>query len=387
MDEHFLYVNESFKKMTGYTEADLIGKSPRILQGPLTNQQMIGELKEQLRTRGNYVGQNVNYKKNSTQYIVRWCIFALKNPQNETIAYISYQKEVTQSIWNRNQVQLLSSVIDQVDQVVLVTDLLGIVVYVNKAFLEKYGYTEDEILSKNVNILKSGKQSQEFNKEVWETISRGESFHGVFINKDKKEDFFMEQKTITPIKNKDGYIQFFVSMSQDITKLISKSEAYKEKAYKDTLTKLDNRLKLNETLSKIFSNQEIEKKSFCILLLDIDDFKFLNDNYGHDKGDVVLQNLAKLLRKNLRQNDMIFRWGGEEFILLIEEDIEVSKDIAEKLRKVVEKKLHIESRNITVSIGLAEILPSDTQDTLFKRVDNALYESKKNGKNMITVYR
>lgn len=383
-DKNFLYVNESFKKQTGYCEEELFEKSPRVLQGKKTNRNVIEELKEKLLKDEYFIGQNTNYRKDGTTYIVQWSISSLKNEQNETIAYISYQKEITQYIWEHNQVHLLSSIIDQVDQVVLVTDLVGIIVYVNKAFVSKYGFREDEVLHKNVRFLKSGKQSKSFYKDVWNTIQSDQSYHGVFINKDKKGELFFEQKTISPLKNEKGDVNFYVSIAQDITDLVNESDEYKDKAYKDSLTGLYNRLKLEEILQRKFKEYNQREKKFSIIMIDIDNFKSINDVYGHDKGDDVLRDLAIILKGELRQNDLTIRWGGEEFMVLIDNGLESSLAIAEKLRLAVENKLHIDTRNITISIGISEIQKGDSQEILFKRADRALYNSKHNGKNMVS---
>ncbi len=383
-DEHFLYVNEAFKKKTGYSETELIGKSPRILQGPKTNRKVLDKLKENLQNGENFVGQNTNYRKDGTKYIVRWYVSALKNPQGLTIAYISYQKEITQSVWEHHQVELLSSVVAQVDQMVVITDLRGDIVYVNHSFLMQSGYAEDEILHRNVRLLKSGKLSKSFYKDLWHTVLKGDSFHGNFVNKRKDGTIFIEQKTITPIKNEEGDIHFFVSVGQDITKIIDDSNKYKDKAYKDALTGLYNRLKFDEILERKFERFKTNKIPFTIIMLDIDNFKYVNDTYGHDEGDEVLKNLALILQKELNKNELIIRWGGEEFTVLVDDKIKPSVILAEELRLAVEKELHINSHKITISLGVSQVEENDTQKTLFKRVDKALYKSKRSGKNRVT---
>jgi len=383
-EEHFLYVNEAFKKQTGYTESELLHKSPRILQGKKTNRKVLDQLKEKLLKGEPFTGQNVNYTKDNKEYIVRWHITPLKNKNGEIIAYISYQKEITKSIWNKNRLQLLSSTIDQVDQVVLVTNLAGEIVYVNKAFEDRYGFLRVDTIGRNVNFLKSGKQSRSFYKDIWDTLSSHKSYHGVFINKNKKGELLHERKTITPIKDENGQVSHYVSVAQDITKLVSEQSKYKQKAYTDQLTSLNNRLKLDEYLDKKFKSLDVEKNPFSLVMLDIDNFKFINDTYGHDKGDVVLKNLAKILKKELRRDDLIVRWGGEEFAVVVEDNLDIGFCIAEKLRLAIADKLSINNKSITASLGVAQIKNSDTKESFFKRVDEALYKSKKSGKNKTT---
>lgn len=384
-EQHFLYVNEAFKKQTGYCEADLIGKSPRILQGPKTNISIINELRSNLQNGINFIGQTTNYKKDTTPYVVCWYISALKNRQQQTIAYISYQREITQSVWADNQIKLLSSAMDQIEQMVLITDCLANIVYVNRAFSQKYGYSSDEVLHQHIRVLKSGKQNEKFYKNVWNTLLKKESFHGVFINKHKDGRLFTEQKTITPLKDDSGEVHFFVSISQDITQLITQSNTFKSQAYKDPLTGLYNRLKFNEVIKVACQKHHTKKIGLSMIIIDIDDFKHINDTYGHDEGDSVLIELAQLLEEFTREDDLVVRWGGEEFVILLAQNIDKAKILAEKLCKKVESNLHVEEKKITISLGVSQMMTYDTQETFFKRVDEALYKSKSEGKNRVSV--
>lgn len=125
------------------------------------------------------------------------------------------------------------------------------------------------------------------------------------------------------------------------------------------------------------------------MFLDIDNFKNINDKLGHQKGDVVLKRIATILNENIRQTDLIARWGGEEFIIaLIDSSLEDSKIICEKLRKSIEEDLELTnlcSYNVTASFGLTMVNSTDTKENLLLRVDNAMYKSKNEGKNRITV--
>lgn len=383
-EEYFLYVNEAFKHKTGYVENDLIGKSPRILQGPQTNRDIIDDLKAKLQNGENFVGQNTNYRKDGTSYIVKWNISALKNEKAETIAYISYQKEVTQSVWDHQQVQFLASVVNQVDQMVVVTDLRGVIVYVNDSFLKQTGYSKECVMYRSINIIRSGKQPRSFYTDLWKTLLNNRSYHGTLINKRKNGALYFEQTTITPIKNEEGNIEFYVSIGQDITDLVKESNEYKNKAYHDTLTGLYNRLKFDEIIERKFNVFLDTLDAFSIILMDIDDFKYVNDTYGHDTGDKVLQQVALTLQNTLRKDDLLVRWGGEEFAVLIDNKVGVAFELAQKLSNSVSKNIHIQSHPITISAGVSQIRKDDTIETLFARVDKMLYKSKVEGKNRIS---
>jgi len=383
--EHFLYVNEAFKKKTHYTEEELLAKSPRILQGPKTDRNVLNTLKQKLKNGKDFFGTATNYRKDGTEYIVHWHVTALKNETGETVAYISYQKEITQEVINQNELKLLSSAIDCTDQFVAITDLNGNIVYVNSAFCTKYGYIKNDLLGHNINIVKSGMHNKSFYKDLWETITSGNSYHGIITDKTKNGHLFTQQMTITSIKDKNGNTNFYISVGNDITELVKKSDEYKELAYKDELTQISNRLQFDTIISRKLIFKKSKRNTFSIIMIDIDDFKYINDTYGHDKGDTVLKEFTNIIQKELRYNDLFARWGGEEFVILIDDNLQNTQKIAEKVRIAIEQQLVIESKKITISLGVTEHHQDDTDNTLFKRVDDALYQSKRSGKNRVTV--
>ncbi len=154
----------------------------------------------------------------------------------------------------------------------------------------------------------------------------------------------------------------------------------------DELTQIHNRRGFNDFFAKYNANANREGTCIGFILFDIDDFKLVNDTYGHDKGDLVLKTLAEGVKEVLREGDILCRWGGEEFVVLIpssnEKDIEV---ISEKVRLTCQNiDLELQS-NITVSVGATISCKLDSLDTIIKRADNGLYTSKKTGKNKVTV--
>ncbi|WP_320034644.1 sensor domain-containing diguanylate cyclase [Halarcobacter sp.] len=157
----------------------------------------------------------------------------------------------------------------------------------------------------------------------------------------------------------------------------------------DSLTKIPNRRTFEEKLTAQILLQKRRDNDIGLIFLDIDNFKNINDKLGHQKGDEVLKRIATVLNENIRQTDLIARWGGEEFIIaLIDSSLEDSKLICEKLRKAIEDDLELTnlcSYNVTASFGLTMVNSTDTKENLLLRVDNAMYKSKNEGKNKITV--
>ena len=154
----------------------------------------------------------------------------------------------------------------------------------------------------------------------------------------------------------------------------------------DKLTGLANRQKLSGDMSEAMLRAHQRERPLSVLLLDVDNFKNVNDTFGHLAGDSVLQALSALTVDVLRAQDIAGRWGGEEFLVLLPEaDADEAREIAEKLRRRIEEFSFADGLHCTVSIGLAEMRPHDTQDSLIHRADTALYHAKRLGKNRVSV--
>lgn len=171
-----------------------------------------------------------------------------------------------------------------------------------------------------------------------------------------------------------------------ISQLSQQVKTLEETSNIDSLTRVFNRRALNTYLNGIFSNGKLPY-DLHLLLLDIDDFKVINDTHGHIAGDKILIFIANILRKTLRDGDKIFRYGGEEFVIILNRlDEEHCKIITQRLIKLVQNnKLIYKGIGLTVtaSIGTTKLKTTDTQDTLIARADKALYRAKQNGKNQM----
>lgn len=152
----------------------------------------------------------------------------------------------------------------------------------------------------------------------------------------------------------------------------------------DPLTSSGNRRALDIQLKKILADQRRESSKVSLLLLDLDHFKRVNDNYGHANGDIVLIELVELIRKHTRSLDDVYRYGGEEFIILpLKVDLLAAKQIAEKLRAIIEKSTFADNILVTVSIGVAQYRVDETAESWISRADTALYVAKNNGRNRV----
>lgn len=158
-------------------------------------------------------------------------------------------------------------------------------------------------------------------------------------------------------------------------------------SYIDSLTKVNNRSSLNDTLNRNISLANRQKQSLSIIFLGIDYFKVINDAYGHTCGDKVLIAAANLIKKSLRCSDILFRVGGEEFVVVLSDtDLAGAKLLAERIRKTIESHtlaFDMATIKITASLGVYDLHENDTADTLIRNADNAMYKAKYNGRNQV----
>ena len=152
----------------------------------------------------------------------------------------------------------------------------------------------------------------------------------------------------------------------------------------DPLTGLWNRRELSSACSNALTRATLEKHPSSLIVMDIDHFKNVNDAYGHERGDAVLQAVAEMLTAESRDSDIVARYGGEEFAILLPDcDLDTASDVAERLRSRVEELDLAEGVRLTSSFGVAQSHVNDTYETIFRRADRALYEAKQQGRNRV----
>ncbi len=198
------------------------------------------------------------------------------------------------------------------------------------------------------------------------------------------------RRTISKVKEEIGRTRAELQRAQkQLEELKQEVEKYRERSIIDELTQILNRRGIMDLLVRELARSKRFNTPLSVLMLDIDDFKAINDTYGHIVGDKVLRAIASIVKNNLRITDAVGRYGGEEFLVVLPDtDAEAALVVAEKLRKAVEKKVYKyrdSTFKVTVSIGAAQAKPEDTPESLIDRADKALYLSKQAGKNRVTL--
>ena len=259
------------------------------------------------------------------------------------------------------------------------------IVNVSSAFENISGYSKEELIGKPMSIVKNPKRNKEIIEGLWETILKKETWIGEIQNKNKHGyDYWIEQHIIPKINPISKDIESFVSISIDIT---TKKEIEKIASI-DKLTGIYNRRMLDEFLQIEIDVAQRHKRSLSLIIIDIDYFKSVNDDYGHLVGDEVLKDIAVTISKSLRSSDVFGRYGGEEFLIICTQTDEKNAfNLAEKLRKIIENHNFNHIGKKTISLGISTFEENDTIELLFKKADEALYCAKNEGRNKTVNYR
>lgn len=272
----------------------------------------------------------------------------------------------------------------------LITDRDANIIRVNHAFTHFTGYGAAEVIGKKPTILKSGRQDAAFYKGMWDSLLRNRFWEGEIWNRRKNGEIYPEWLTITAVTNANGEVTNYVGVFYDITQRKIDEEKINFLAYHDSLTALPNRVLFYDRLSQAISQARRRDSRLALLFLDMDGFKSINDDYGHQAGDVVLQSAANRLLACVRDVDTVARLGGDEFAIVLGE-IEKTEDVITIAEKIIQKLMEplllrdVRECCIGVSIGIA-IYPDDGTeiDSLMSVADSAMYASKAAGKGTYT---
>lgn len=272
----------------------------------------------------------------------------------------------------------------------VITDKDGIVGDVNDSFERITGYSRDEILGSNMSKLSSGLQKPEFYQSMWDSLNENCFWQGKIWNKRKSGDVYQELLTITAKLDDDGLITHHIAEFTDISDIFNDKGDLVQLAFFDSLTQLANRALFMDRLHQGIEEAKRHQHQCAILFIDLDDFKKVNDYFGHKRGDELLIQVAQQLKKDVRSMDTVARIGGDEFTLLLNDisNTDIIIQMADKIRETLYYEFSHEGIDfvVTPSIGIA-LYPDHglNADDVLAAADQAMYAAKRLGKNKVSL--
>lgn len=292
---------------------------------------------------------------------------------------------------NEDSLRLASKVLESTAEGIMITDSNANIVAVNPAFKTIFGYADEDIVGRNPRFLRSGQHDTEFFRAMWQALTTAGQWRGEIWNHNKDGEDIPAWVSISAAKDARGQITHYVAAFSDIMPLKRSQEALDFQAHHDGLTGLPNRALLRDRLSHAMRRAARNAQHLAVLFIDLDRFKNVNDTLGHSVGDALILAAATRMAEPLRTADTLARWGGDEFVLLLEENASRAgaETVARKLLAVFKQPLVVEGREIDMTASIGVSLFPDTgkdADALLKQADMAMYQAKSEGRNAFAFY-
>lgn len=315
---------------------------------------------------------------------------------DETPGFIVLSRDISERHQAEEELRIAATAF-QAQEGIVITDAMHRIIRINRAFSEITGYTPEEAIGMRPSILKSGLEGDGYYRRMNEELVAYGLWKGEIRNRRKSGEVYVEWLTITAVRDPEsGATTHYVGTFFDITERKATEERVRHLAFFDPLTQLPNRRLLQDRLSHAM-NLRSERHS-ALLLLDLDDFKSLNDTLGHDTGDRMLVEAALRIRSCVREGDTLARWGGDEFVVILERldndpgmAAAQSEAIAEKIRAALATPFHLTddgaAQYSSTSIGITIFRGVEkAAEDIFKQADLAMYQSKQAGRNTIRFF-
>src|SRR6056297_3279103 len=292
----------------------------------------------------------------------------------------------------RESEHLYRSVIAAMEEGIVIHNSTGEIVTQNRSAEHILGLTRDQLLGRTPTDSRWRSVHQDGSPFPGEehpaiiTLQSGEPQHGVIMGVHKPDgNLTWISVNSQPVMSADNpNPTAVVATFVDVSERLSREQELTRVSQTDHLTQIANRLKFNSAFERELRTFERHGHGLSLLMFDIDHFKKVNDTHGHDIGDIVLVELVKLVKTQIRETDLLARWGGEEFIILLPHtELSEAALLGERIRAAIEKKQYRKVGHITCSFGLTSSGKNDTKEILIKRADEALYIAKKEGRNRV----
>ena len=388
-DVSIIKVNKAFTRITGFCPEEVLGKNPRIMKSGHHDKLFYVEMFHKLQNDGTWEGEIWDKRKDDEIYPLWMVITAIKDAQQKIVQYVSIFRDITERKKAEDAKAILLALVESSDEAIIGKDLKGTIFSWNKAAELLYGYTEAEIIGCSIKKLFPTDKHVEFDQIIQQIVHGEHIKHRESFRVHKDGHIIPVSITISPIKNAKGDVIGASTTARDITQQKMLEEKLRHLAEHDPLTGLINRPLFEDRLEQAILLATRENYSIAVFFVDIDDFKGINDLYGHATGDLLLCAATKRIQTCIRDVDAFARLGGDEFALILL-DIKTEENVINIAKEVIQRfseEFLIENKTIkvTLSIGIS-LYPRDGHQSLIEKADSAMYYVKNHGKNNFKLF-
>ena len=329
---------------------------------------------------------------------IRWVVAhgdIESDKDDQAIRLVGTVQDITERKLIETELRVSASAFES-HEAMAITNADAVIIRINPAFTQLTGYSPEEAVGHNMNLLNSGRHDAAFYAEMWASIHNTGVWQGEIWDRRKNGEIFPKWLTITTVKDAAGNVTHYVGTHIDISARKAAEEEIKTLAFFDPLTNLANRRLLQDRLNSAMASSQRSGRQGALLFIDLDNFKTLNDTLGHDKGDLLLQQVAKRLESCVREGDTVARLGGDEFVMMLENLSEQTSKAAAQTETIGHKILALLNKPYllvahdyynTPSIGATLFKGHQKSiDELMKQADIAMYQAKASGRNALRFF-
>ena len=377
------WVNRAFEQLTGFRLDEIRGhRTGEFLTGPDTDTNTENAIRQAVESGKGFDKDILAYRRNGTTLWLRAVCNPISPGTSGNGGFMAVLIDVTQRKELERRLKITSSVFERSQDAIIISDADNRIIDVNPAFTSITGYTREEAIGNNPNMLSSGHQGPEFYHSLWRALHEQNFWRGEIWNRRKNGEEYPEFLSITRVQLDEPGEHYYVASFSDITALKNHAEELERAAHYDDLTGLPNRQLMVTRLKREMDHSDLSQQPLAVCYLDLDGFKAINNQVGQGLGDRALVTIANRLRLAVRSDDTVARVGGDEFVLLLRnvDDERVYQRILNAVRQPLS--VGPTTANITGSMGIT-VYPNDSSDgeRLVRHADQALYSAKEKGRN------